>query len=323
MPLFRFVATGRLRKVRRARRPANFRQFLFESSGKKFGEGQFQFPFHFFRGKMLKMRKNSFILIVLLLCQLAAQTQEAKRIVSLVPWVTKSLYLMGEQNRLVGCTSFCPVVASDHIAVVANAMNVSLEKILTLKPDLVMASSLNRPETIDNLRKLGIHVVLQPYPKSFEEICDYFVQIGELVGQTSKANEIVKLQKLRLEKLKAGIPSGKTPNVFIQIGAKPLFCAVPNTFMEDFIRFSGGKNSAKDLTLGSVTREYVLKQNPDVIFIVTMGIVAQEEKETWLSYQALSASKSKKIFILDADKTCSPTPILFVDALEEMIKLMY
>jgi iron complex transport system substrate-binding protein len=272
---------------------------------------------------MFKMRKNLFILIAILFCQLAVQAQEAKRIVSLVPWVTKSLYLMGEQSRLVGCTSYCPVEPSDHIAVVANAMSVNIEKTLTLKPDVVIASSLNKPETVENLKKLGVKVVLQPYPKSFEEICAYFVQIGELVGQGAKAKQIIDQQKARLAKLKAGIPAGKNPNVFIQIGAKPLFCAVPDTFMDDFIRFSGGKNSAAELKMGSVTREYVLKQNPDVIFIVTMGIVAQEEKDTWLGYQSLSASKSKKIFILDADKTCSPTAILFVDALEEMIKLMY
>ena len=269
------------------------------------------------------MKKSQLILIVLFVCHLAVQAQQAKRIVSLVPWVTKSLYLMGEQGRLVGCTSFCPVEASDHIPVVANAMNVNIEKTFTLKPDVVIASSLNKPETIENLRKLGIKVVLQPYPESFDEICTYFIQIGELVGQGVKAKTIVDQQNVRLAKLKASIPSGKTPNVFVQIGAKPLFCAVPGTFMEDFIRFSGGKNSASELKLGSVTREYVLKQNPDVIFIVTMGIVAQEEKDTWLAYQSLSASKSKKIFILDADKTCSPTPILFVDALEEMIRLMY
>jgi len=269
------------------------------------------------------MKKTSFIVFVLLACQLIVQAQEAKRIISLVPWVTKSLYLMGEQDQLVGCTNYCPAEASDHIPVVANAMMVNIEKVLTLNPDLVLASSLNKPETIDILRKLGIKVVSQPYPKSFEEICSYFIQIGEMVGQPAKANEIVAQQKARLAKLKANVPDGKNPKVFIQIGAKPLFCAIPETFMEDFIQFSGGKNIAEELKMGSVTREYVLKQNPDIIFIVTMGIVAQEEKDTWLSYQALSASKSRKIFILDADKTCSPTPILFVDALEEMIKLMY
>ncbi len=269
------------------------------------------------------MKNTYFILFTLLVFHTMVQAQQAKRIVSLVPWVTKSLYLMGEQSRLVGCTSFCPVQTTDKIQVVANAMNVNIEKIVTLKPDLVFASSLNKPETVDNLKKLGIKVVLQKYPESFDEICTSFIQIGDIVGQGFKAREIVKQQKIRLAKLESGIPKDQHPKVFIQIGAKPLFCAVPNTFMDDFIRFSGGKNSAADLKIGSVTREYVLIQNPDVIFIVTMGIVAREEKDTWMGYKSLSASRNKKIFILDADKTCSPTPILFVDALEEMIGLMY
>lgn len=256
-------------------------------------------------------------------CQIVGQAQEAKRIVSLVPWVTKSLYVMGEQSRLAGCTSFCPVEASDHVQVVANAMDVNIEKILLLKPDVVIASSLIKPEAIDNLKKLGIKVVSQPYPESFKEICDYFVEIGNIVGQEVKAKAIVSQQKDRLAKLKAKIPAGKNPKILIQIGAKPLFCAVPETFMDDFITFAGGTNIASGFKIGSITREYILKQNPDVIFIVTMGIVAEEEKETWESYQSLSASKSKKIFILDADKTCSPTPILFIDALEEMINLSY
>lgn len=270
------------------------------------------------------MKKIFLVLFVfLMVLRFTLSAQEAKRIVSLVPWVTKSLYVMGEQHRLVGCTSYCPVQESDHIPVIANAMNVNIEKTFSLKPDVVIASSLNKPEIIDNLKKLDIKVVMQPYPESFDEICSYFVQIGDLVGQGTKAREIVTQQKDRLAKLNASIPAGKNPKVLIQIGAKPLFCAVPNTFMEDFIRFSGGKNIAEELKLGSITREYVLKQNPDIIFIVTMGVVAQEEKDTWLKYSSLSASKSKKIFVLDADKTCSPTPILFVDALEEMIKLMH
>lgn len=267
--------------------------------------------------------KNVYLLSFLLALCLFAQAQEAKRIVSLVPWMTKSLYLMGEQNRLVGCTNYCPVEATDKIPVVATAVNVNIEKTLTLKPDLVFASSLIKPETIETLKKLGLKVEFMPYPKSFEEICTDFIRVGEWVGQGAKAKSIVSQQKERLARLKAGIPAGKNPKIFIQIGAKPLFCAVPNTFMEDFIQFAGGKNVAAELKTGSVTREYVLKQNPDIIFIVTMGIVAEEERETWLKYPSLSASKSKRIFILDADKTCSPTPILFVDALEEMIKLAY
>lgn len=269
------------------------------------------------------MKKTFFLLAVCCIAQLIGHAREAKRIVSLVPWMTKSLYLMGEQNRLVGSSSYCPVEASDKIPVVASAVSVNIEKTLLLKPDLVFASSLINPETINNLKKLSLRVEYMPYPKSFEEICTDFIRIGELVGQGAKAQTIVTRQKERLAKLKASIPHGKRPKIFIQIGAKPLFCAVPNTFIDDFIRFSGGTNIASELKNGHVTREYVLKKDPEVIFIVTMGIVAEEERETWLDYSTLSAGKSKRVFILDADKTCSPTPVLFVDALEEMMRLIY
>lgn len=269
------------------------------------------------------MRKSAFMLMLVLASQLSLHAQEAKRIVSLVPWMTKSLFVMGEQDRLVGCSNFCPVEATSKITVVSSAVNVSLEKTLMLKPDIVFASSLIKPETIDNLKKLGLKIEYQSFPKSFEDICQAFIRIGDLVGQKAKATSIVNQQKERLDKLRASIPKGESQKVLIQIGAKPLFCAVPQTFMDDFINFSGGTNIAGGFKIGSITREYVLSKNPEVIIIVTMGIVAQEEKDTWMSYSSLSASKKKKIFIMDADKTCSPTPILFVDAVEEMIKLIY
>lgn len=258
-----------------------------------------------------------------LIYQLAVQGQEVKRIVSLVPWITKSLYLMGEQERLVGCTSYCPVEASGKIPVVASAVSVNVEKTLMVKPDLVFASSLIKPETIDHLKKLNLKVEYMPFPKSFGEICDDFIRIGELTGVEQKARAIVAQQKERLARLNSAVPAGKRPKVFIQIGAKPLFAVVPNTFLDDFISFSGGINIAATLKNGNVTREFILRQDPEIIFVVTMGIVAEEERDTWLNYPSLAAARNKRIYILDSEKTCSPTPVLFVDALEEMIRLMY
>lgn len=262
-----------------------------------------------------------FVLFITL--ALASSAQQAQRIVSLVPWVSKSLYVMGEEQRLVGCTNYCPVAKADKIPIVANAMTVNIEKTAMLKPDVVIASSLNKPEMIDKLRSLGVKVMMQPYPESFDEICQYFIEIGRLVGQEARARQIIAQQKLRIETLKKEIPVGKTPKILIQIGAKPLFIAVPNTFMDDYIKMAGGKNIGEGLELGNTTREFVLQQNPDAIFIVTMGVVATEELGNWMAYSALSAAKQKKIFILDADKSCSPTPILYVDTLEEIIRLMY
>ena len=66
-----------------------------------------------------------------------------------------------------------------------------------------------------------------------------------------------------------------------------------NTFMNDFITFAGGENIASDLTRGTITRESVLLRNPDVIVIVTMGILAEEEKDRWASSKQLNAAKNK------------------------------
>ena len=69
-----------------------------------------------------------FVLFITL--ALASSAQQAQRIVSLVPWVSKSLYVMGEEQRLVGCTNYCPVAKADKIPIVANAMTVNIEKTL-------------------------------------------------------------------------------------------------------------------------------------------------------------------------------------------------
>ena len=269
------------------------------------------------------MKRISLFLICFLLVTTNLFAQQAQRIISLVPSITKELYLLGQQHRIVGRTSYCEIAENDRIPVVASSISLNLEQAVSLKPDLIIASSLISPETIESLKKLGIRTELFSYPKSFSEICSQFIRLGELTGARETANQIVVQAETRLQELQKKVPQNARPKMFLQIGAKPLFCAVPDTFMDDFIRLAGGVNIASDLKSGSITREAVLTRNPDVIFIVTMGITAVEEKQTWEKYKALNATRNQQIFILDADKTCSPTPLHFTEALEEMIDLAY
>src|SRR5690606_821263 len=128
----------------------------------------------------------------------------------------------------------------------------------------------------------------------------------------------------RLDAVRATVPVRKEkPRVFFQIGANPLFTAVPNTFMQDFIDFSGCVNIAFDLKIGSITRETVLVRDPDVILVMLMGSVSRGEEDTCEVYKNLTAVKNNKVFVVDDEKTCRPTPELFVEALDEMIGLIY
>ncbi|MFV0376788.1 MAG: ABC transporter substrate-binding protein [Mangrovibacterium sp.] len=271
------------------------------------------------------MRKlQSILAFFVLVLAFQAQAAAPKRIISLAPSLTKSLYMLGAEELLVGCTSFCTLNSPDDAEVVASAVQVNLEKAMLLKPDLVLSSSLTNPETKRSFENMGVEVMYFPYPKSYHEMCTYLLRLGEKIGKKQLAEQLVKQSQQRLKNVMATVPKlGKKPRVFMQIGANPLFTVVPNTFMQDFINFAACENIAADLSIGSMTREGVLVRNPDVIFVILMGSLSADEKGKWENYKSLNAVKSKKVFVLDSEKTCSPTPLDFADALEQMIGMIY
>jgi ABC-type Fe3+-hydroxamate transport system substrate-binding protein len=249
--------------------------------------------------------------------------QATHRIVSLAPSITKIIYNLDSKAELVGCTSYCEIDKNLHTTVVASMIQVNSEKILLLNPDMVLATSITKPSDIEALRKLGLKVLVFDTPRSFDDICNQFSEIGVLLGKKELAQQIVKQCKGKVNKLRETTTVSAKPRIFFQIGAKPLFAVIPRTFMDDYVTFAGGVNIAADLTKGAINREAVLLRNPDAIFIVTMGIVGTEEKTIWESYPNLNATKSKNIFIIDSAKACEATPQNFCDTLELIVKLLY
>ncbi len=93
--------------------------------------------------------------------------------------------------------------------------------------------------------------------------------------------------------------------------------------MNDYITFAGCKNIADDMTRGTINRETVINRNPDIIFIISMGIEGDNEKKTWNKYPELKASKNKKIFIVDANVAASPTVLAFTESFEKIMNDIY
>ena len=250
-------------------------------------------------------------------------SQNAKRVISLVPSITETLYLVGAQNKLVGCTSFCTQAVADGKQQVGSTVDVNIEKILMLKPDLVLAMLLTKPQDIETMRRLGIKVEVIPTPKNFSEICSQTVEIAKLVGYESAAKAVVQKSKQTVDSLmqKSVQRLGK-PKIFFQLGSNPIFTVLENTFMNDFILLCNGENIANGLTKGSVTRESVLMKNPDVIIVATMGGFGAEEQKTWQSYSGLKAAKNNKIFLIDSETACSPTPVNFAKAFADVVKFV-
>ncbi len=267
---------------------------------------------------------KKFVLLLYIIVAFAAGAKPPySRIVSLAPSFTQSLYYLEAQDNLVGCTSYCEAAKGDHKEIVSSAVKANVEKIIGLKPDLVLASGLTNPRDIELLRKMGIHVEIIQSPKSFQEICDQFLHMGALVGKTGKANALVEKSRQTIHKIQERNKGKAKRKMFFQIGADPLFAVIPHTFMNDYMTFLGMENIAGTLKQGTVTREFVLANNPDYIFIATMGIVGEEELKTWNRYSGLKATQKKQIYIIDSDIACQPTPVTFAETMEVMDQLMH
>ena len=113
-----------------------------------------------------------------------------QRIVSLGQTITERIYLLGAQDRLIANTVYCVVPEEAKTKEkVGTLLQFNIEKIISLKPDLVLASNLARSKQLSKLKELGIRVIKFTYPTSFSGICRQFIELGEILGKVEKATE--------------------------------------------------------------------------------------------------------------------------------------
>jgi len=245
-----------------------------------------------------------------------------RRIVSLVPALTEEIYCLGEEDRLVGVTTYCrrPPKAQRKEKV-GTVVEFSVEKVLQLRPEVVLASPLASRRAMERLRHLGVWVELFPTPKTFEDLCSNFLQLAALLGAEQKALEVLRGVKGKMERLGLRARGGR-PRVFIQIGANPLFAAGKDSIISEAVRLAGGRNIVEGKT-SPYSREAVIRADPDVILIVTMGVVGERERQAWSKFRGMKAVREGRIYIVDSYLFCSPTPLSFVEAVGQLVRLLH
>lgn len=271
-----------------------------------------------------------FIMISILTCS-CSESKKAittvsnpQRIISLAPAITQKLYLLGADNRLIANTVYCQTPDEAKLKTkIGNVTQANIEMIVSLKPDLVIASRLTKPEQAQKLMNMGISVATAPNSESFNALCEDFISLGQLVGAGERAKLIVEQARKEvdaIQKRTAGLPKKR---VFVQIGAKPLFAVTRKYFVNDYIVLAGGENVAGNEKSGIYSREKVVEDDPDVIIITTMGMVGDEEKKVWFNYPSITAVKNNDIHVIDSYRICSPTPVTFVETLNEIVGILH
>ncbi|MBP7737068.1 MAG: ABC transporter substrate-binding protein [Spirochaetes bacterium] len=274
---------------------------------------------------MVKKAAASFMLIALSINGYSEHHEKKRlKIVSLGPAITENLFLLGAGDNVAADTVYCtrPSAAKNREKI-GNVTIVDVEKILSLKPDMVIATSLTNPEQIVKMRNLGIRVEVLRMPRSFNELCDQFMYMGRLVGREQYAKKIVDENRAGVEKIKERTKRLVKKKVFVQLGANPLFTSTRDSFVHDYIDFSGGVNVAGGSKTGFYSREKVISDDPQVILIVTMGITGERERNNWRRYATIDAVKNRRIYIIDSYGVCSPTPATFVRTLKEIAEYLH
>lgn len=254
-----------------------------------------------------------------------------QRIVSLAPSNTERLFAIGAGEKVVGVTiydNYPPQVQTLEQIGGYVAKSISVEKILSLKPDLVLSRGVIQQAVIASLERVGLPVVAIE-PSDFEAVYAAIVLVGRLTGHEQQAAQVVAHMQHRVARIRekvAVIPPEQRVRVFYKVYDKPLITAGPSTFIGHMITMAGGVNIFADLTKSypQVSAEEVLRRNPAVILSPTSHGIPLSSTSTRQhpGWRHLDAVKHDRFYSLDDDLISRPGPRL-VEGLEIIVKALY
>lgn len=254
---------------------------------------------------------------------------EDMRIISIAPALTEILYSLGLNEEIVAITSFCdyPEEASSKEKI-GTFSDPSIEKILSLKPDIIFATGLEQAAVVERLKKLGLMVYVS-HPSTMAELLKEIRQIGELTHRGAEANILVSGMEKRINavsKESTRIPQEEKKKVFIEIWHDPLITAGRGSFVDELIEIAGGINIAYDTPepYSYFSGELVIERNPDFIILGHKGgpdlITSLKKRAGW---SGINAVKNNGICDdINPDLFLRSGPRL-VDGLEQIHKRLY
>ncbi|MBW1770820.1 MAG: ABC transporter substrate-binding protein, partial [Deltaproteobacteria bacterium] len=200
------------------------------------------------------------------------------------------------------------------------------EKIISLKPDLIIATYGGNPKTaIFRLEELG-QAVYVTKAKTVEDVLNMIENIGMITDTREMAGTILNGLKKRIKGVTDRVRHAPRPLVFLQINAKPLMTVGPGSFHNQLIEIAGGRNLVEGSTIRypQYSIEDVLQRGPDYILISTMDRAGlfEEQKADWIRWQNIPALRNTRICFIDSDLIDRASPRV-VDGLEEMARLIH
>ena len=248
----------------------------------------------------------------------------ARRIVSLAPHITESLFAVGAGEQVVGTVEYSDYpAAARRIQRIGGYSRIDLEAVIALKPDLVMAwQSGNSQPQIEQLKALGLTVYVTQ-PNTMEDIADQLERFGQLAGTGAVAQKTAQEFRQRLSRLRSANAGKARVRVFYQIWKTPLMTVGGPQIISDAIRLCGGENVFGQLQqmAPTVSVEAVLQADPEAIVATGMGDARPEWLSDWEKWTQLTAVKRGNLFHINPDLMQRHTPRI-LDGTELLCQLL-
>jgi len=247
------------------------------------------------------------------------------RIVSLVPSVTETVFTIGAQDRLVGVTDFCDYPAeARQKASVGGMISPSLEGIVALRPDLVIATTAgNRHETFDQLARLKIPVYLVN-PVSVRDVLDLIARLGRLTDRAEVADRVAAALRERIQAVSARVAGRPRPRVLYVLWPDPLIVPARGALVSELIGLAGGDSVTADGGEGypRYSMEAALAQNPEVILIASHDASRSPlVRSQWERFTQVPAVTAGRLHTVDGNLMHRYGPRI-VDGLEVLARLI-
>jgi len=257
-------------------------------------------------------------------------SSQPKRIVSMVPSATETLFALGLEENVVAVTKWddYPVdVQKQAEYVFQDSLNPNVEQILKLNPDLIVLGLMGHdPKSIEAIRNLKVPVITVN-PQTLEATYLTIETFGQLTNTQKQANQLVSAMKEKeqaIVKTVSKINSADRLKVWTEVDDN-LFTPGQGTFLNELLTKAGGINIADDVQgWGQYNSEQVITKNPQVIFETydyyqkdaVANIIARN------GWQNIDAVKNKRVIGLDSNMVTRPGPRI-VDGLESIAKALY
>lgn len=252
---------------------------------------------------------------------------EPRRIVSLAPSITECLFSLGLEEEVVGVTEFSNYPPEVHSRPkVGSYIRINLERVLSLKPDLVIATRDGNPQdAVGRLAEMGLSIYVVD-PRNMEGLFRMLTVLGRLLHREERAEAVVGQLRDRLDKIRNLLKEKRPPRVFLQIGIDPLVTVGRGTMQSELITLAGGVNIAADepIPYPVLSVEHVIKARPEVILVSSMAgpTSAEQEIRRWRKWDVIPAVANRRFHVIDGDLIDRASPRI-MDGLEAMVRLIH